>query len=66
MLFCTTFEAIDRRDMELKVWRGPNVEAIGVADAQFIITSKGFHHLKVEGLIYEDGDDNSEKLKWQN
>jgi hypothetical protein len=66
MLFMTTFKAIDRRDGEIKLWRGPNIQAIGYSDAQFIVNSKQWHYLKVEGVIMHEDEDNSEMLKWYN
>ena len=62
MKFYTTFQAIDCRDGELKLFRGPNVEAIGIADANFVIESNNMFHLKLGGiLIAEDGDNTEEK-----
>lgn len=64
MLFMTNFEAVDLRDGQLKTWRGPNVEAIGAADARFVLNSQGLHYVKVMGAILRDTDGNTiEALK---
>lgn len=64
MLFMTNFDAVDQRDGLLKTWRGPNVEAIGAADARFVLNSQGLHYVKVMGAILRDTNgDNTEALK---
>jgi hypothetical protein len=67
MMFMTTFRAIDTRDDELKLWRGPNIEAIGFSDAKFIRDQKGWFHLVIEGAILTDtGGNNIEGMKLLN
>lgn len=66
LLFMTTFQAIDQRDGELKVWRGPNIEAIGFTDATFIRDNSKRFYLEIMGVIQDDNGDHTEKKKLLN
>lgn len=63
MKFYTTFKAIDTRDGEIKIWRGPTIDAIGLADARFVADVHGWFHLEIVGVILADGEDKTEGYK---
>lgn len=66
MIFRTELQAIDPADGELKTFRGPNVEAIGISDAYFVLERLGIKYCTVLGAILTDGNNNLERLKIEN
>ena len=54
-LFCTTFQAIDQRDLMLKEWEGPNIEALTWTEAQNWV-DKNKPYLKITGELEREID----------
>jgi hypothetical protein len=62
-----TFEAIDRRDGQLKKYRDLDIEAVGFFDARWQLDRQGKTHCHVEGIVLiEANGDRTESQKLYN
>lgn len=54
MKFCTTIQAIDPIDRELKTWGGPNIEAISFGMAELYCQQNGLGYCKITGQLISE------------
>jgi hypothetical protein len=52
--FTTEIRAIDPNDGELKVWQGPNIEALNWQEAEMYCQNNGLGYCKVVGEFVEE------------
>lgn len=52
MIFTTVIKAIDPLDQELKMWQGPNIEAISWTHAEQYLQENGLGYCKVDGVLH--------------
>lgn len=56
MIFTTVIKAIDPLDGELKMWQGPNIEAISWTLAEQYLQENGLGYCKVDGVLHSEID----------
>lgn len=56
MIFTTVIKAIDPLDGELKIWQGPNIEAISWTHAEQYLQENGLGYCKVDGVLHSEVD----------
>ncbi len=66
-IFLTEIQAIDPKDGQMKVWAGPNIEAISKKDAIKRLNDNGLGYCKVIGvLVAEMNEDLTGYIDYQN